>query len=527
MLLKRVISVLFLQAITQKNHNQKLIKVMNQNWKSLALVGLISSAATIGGYKLIGGLDDTKDVIFKEADSPLARFTSAPPAGAAVDFTYAAEISTPAVVHIKASAMRQAQQRGMDLFDFFGEDFGFRRGGPQKQESSGSGVIVSADGFIVTNNHVVEGAEELEVVMSNKRTYKAKVIGTDPSTDIAVIQIPAKDLPSLAFGNSDAIKVGEWVVAVGNPFNLESTVTAGIVSAKGRGIGILNQRQSANRQGGDTPLESFIQTDAVVNPGNSGGALVNLKGELVGINTAIASPTGSYAGYAFAVPASLVKKVSSDIIKFGGVQRGYIGIIPEELDSKKADQYDVRVATGIYVKGFGDGSSAAKDAGLKVGDVITKVDGIEVDSDPKFRELVARKRPGEAVNLTVNRNGSVKDYSVILRNREGGKEIIKTDEADAALGSLGAQFGDLNSREVQRLQRANISGGVKVTAMQGGKLARVGVEEGFVITKVNDKAVHSVKELKAALAGKNGGRVQMEGLYLDYPEDVYSFGFNL
>ncbi|MCP1385945.1 trypsin-like peptidase domain-containing protein [Runella salmonicolor] len=507
---------------------------MNQNWKSLALVGLISSAVTVGSVKLLGGIDDSKDVVFTEASAPsMNRFTGGVAPGAAADFTYAAEVSTPAVVHIKASATRQAQQRGMDIFDLFGEDFGMRRSGPQKQESSGSGVIVSADGYIVTNNHVVEGAEELEVVMSNKRTYKAKVIGTDPSTDIAVIQIPAKDLPALTFGNSDAIKVGEWVVAVGNPFNLESTVTAGIVSAKGRGIGILAEKfqQQSRARGsqfkGDTPLESFIQTDAVVNPGNSGGALVNLKGELVGINTAIASPTGSYAGYAFAVPSSLVKKVSSDIIKYGGVQRGYIGIIPEELDSKKAEQYDVKVATGIYVQGFGEGNSAAKDAGLKVGDVITKVDGVEVDSDPKFRELVARKRPGESVVLTVNRGGSVKDYSVMLRNREGGREIIKTDEADVALSSLGAQFSDLNPREVQRLQRANIGGGVKVTAMEAGKLARVGVEEGFVITKVNDKAVRSVKELKAALAEKKGARVQMEGLYLDYPEDVYSFGFNL
>ena len=299
---------------------------MNQNWKSLALVGLISSVVTVGSVKLLGGLDDSKDVIFKESETPsMTRFTSGglPGGGVAADFTYAAEVSTPAVVHIKASAMRQSQQqRGMDIFDLFGEDFGMRRGGSQKQESSGSGVIVSPDGYIVTNNHVVEGAEELEVVMSNKRTFKAKVIGTDPSTDIAVIQIPAKDLPALAFGSSDAIKVGEWVVAVGNPFNLESTVTAGIVSAKGRGIGILNQRANGRQNNSDTPLESFIQTDAVVNPGNSGGALVNLKGELVGINTAIASPTGSYAGYAFAVPSSLVKKVSSDIIKFGGVQRG-------------------------------------------------------------------------------------------------------------------------------------------------------------------------------------------------------------
>ncbi|MFN4146619.1 MAG: trypsin-like peptidase domain-containing protein [Runella sp.] len=507
---------------------------MNTNWKPLVLVGLVSSVVTLGGLKLLGGLGDTKDVIFKEAPEPsITRFTSGggtPPTGM-VDFTYAAEVSTPAVVHIKASVMRQ-EQRVMDIFDFFGEEFGMgRRGGPQKQESSGSGVIVSADGYIVTNNHVIEGAETLEVVLNDKRTFKAKVIGADPSTDIAVIQIPAKDLPSLVFGNSDAIKVGEWVVAVGNPFNLESTVTAGIVSAKGRGIGILSQKyqQQQQRSGriADTPLEAFIQTDAVVNPGNSGGALVNLKGELVGINTAIASPTGSYAGYAFAVPSSLVKKVSSDLIKFGGVQRGYIGIIPEELDSKKAEQYDLKVSRGIYVQGFGESSSAAKDAGLKVGDVITKVDGVEVDSDPKFRELIARKRPGENVVLTVNRDGTVKDFTVTLRNREGGKDILKKEDvaADAALDALGAQFGELNQRETQRLQRAGHGGGVKINAIQSGKLARIGVEEGFVITKVNGKPVRSVKELKAALADQKGKRVSMEGVYLDYPEDVYSFGF--
>lgn len=504
---------------------------MNQNWKSLALVGVISSALTIGGFKLLGGIDDSRDVIFNEASTPsMTRFTSgAAPSGVPGDFTYAAEVSTPAVVHIKAAAVRQQQQRGMDIFDFFGEDFGFRRGGPQKQESSGSGVVVSTDGYIITNNHVVEGAEELEVVMSDKRTFKAKVIGTDPSTDLAVIQIPAKGLAALTFGNSDAVKVGEWVVAVGNPFNLESTVTAGIVSAKGRGLGIISQKQQqyGSRANGDSPLESFIQTDAVVNPGNSGGALVNLKGELIGINTAIASPTGSFAGYAFAVPASLAKKVSSDLIKFGNVQRGYIGIIPEELDSKKAEEYDLKVAKGIYVKSFGEGTSAAKDAGVKIGDVITKVDGIEIDSDPKFRELVARKRPGEPVVLTVNRDGATKDITVTLRNREGGKDILKTDEADVALSSLGAQFGDLNQREVQRMQRAGINGGVKVTAVEAGKLARVGVEEGFVITKVNGTPVKSVKELKAALSAQKTGRVQMEGLYLDYPEDVYSFGFNL
>jgi serine protease Do len=503
---------------------------MNQNWKSLALVGLISSVFTVGGLKLIGSVGGDRDVVFNEVGNgnkagALNTFTGGSPAGAPSDFTYAAEVSTPAVVHIKATAGRQQQSRQLDIFDLFGEEFGMRRGN-QKQESSGSGVVISSDGYIVTNNHVVEGSESLEVIMSDKRTFKAKIIGTDPSTDLAVIQIPVKGLAALTFGNSDAIKVGEWVVAVGNPFNLESTVTAGIVSAKGRGLPIISEKlaQQGNYKG--DAIESFIQTDAVVNPGNSGGALVNLKGELIGINTAIASPTGSFAGYAFAVPTSLVKKVSADIIKFGGVQRGFLGIRPEALDNKKADQYDVSVSKGIYVKEFGEKSSA-KEAGVKIGDVITKIDGQPVESEPEFIELVGRKRPGEALTLTIDRAGQAKEIKVTLLNREGGSDIIKKDNSSQAMESLGADFSDLSDREKQKLGRFEITSGVKVGAVQNGKLARVGVEEGFIITKIDDKPVRSVKELKAALADKQGQRVQVEGLYIDYPADLYSFGFNL
>ena len=512
---------------------------MNQNWKSLAVVGVISSVATLAGLQLIGGFDNTRDVIIKESGTPsINRFTSiGAPAGAPGDFIYAAEVSTPGVVHIKATSARQQQQQrgngsGLDIFDFFGEEFGMRRGGgSQKQESSGSGVIISSDGYIVTNNHVVEGAEELEVVLSNKRILKAKVIGTDPSTDIAVIQIPAKDLPALTFGNSDAVKVGEWVVAVGNPFNLESTVTAGIISAKGRGLGIIGSQRPSSRGSSETnnedlPLESFLQTDAVVNPGNSGGALVNLKGELIGINTAIASPTGSFAGYAFAVPASLVKKVSTDLIKFGNVQRGYLGVSLDELNNTKADEYNLKITDGAYVRGF-TANSAAKDAGISVGDVITKVDGTVIKTITQLQEAIGLKRPGESAVLTVNRDGKLRDVSVTLRNRTGGKEIVKADESAAAMTSLGAQFVDLNDREKQRLQRAGVTSGVKVSAVESGKLARVGVEEGFVVTVVNGKPVHSVKELKDALASQKTGRVEMRGLYIDSPTDVFSFGFNL
>jgi S1-C subfamily serine protease len=370
------------------------------------------------------------------------------------------------------------------------------------------------------------------VTLSNKRKLRAKVVGTDPSTDIAVIKVDSKDLPAIIFGSSEAVKVGEWVVAVGNPFNLESTVTAGIVSAKGRGLGIIGQ----NRRGygatptstanGDSPLESFIQTDAVVNPGNSGGALVNLKGELIGINTAIASPTGSFAGYAFAVPSSIVKKVSSDLIKFGNVQRGYLGIILDELDSKKAEDYGVKVNEGVFVKEFAE-NSAAKAAGVNKGDVIVKVEGLTVNTVPELQQAIGLHKPGDKVLLTVNRDGKEKDLNITLRNRTGGSEIIKRDESALALTVLGAQFGNLSDQEKQRLGRYKVEGGVKVVSVEGGKLARSGVEEGFVITKVNGKAVRSVKEFESALAGKSDSMVQFEGLYPDAPYDVFQFGFRL
>ncbi|MCL4130559.1 UNVERIFIED_CONTAM: hypothetical protein GTU68_031225 [Idotea baltica] len=274
-----------------------------------------------------------------------------------------------------------------DFFGFDDKTFGSPRS--QQQQSSGSGVIISKDGYIATNNHVVDGADELEVITYNKKSYIAEVVGVDPSTDIAVIKIKEKDLPSLTFANSDNVKVGEWVLAVGNPFNLESTVTAGIISAIESG------------QQEDTPIESFIQTDAAVNPGNSGGALVNLRGELIGINTAIASPNGAYAGYAFAVPSGIVKKVTTDLIKFGNVQRGYLGVVPVELDNKNAKEFEVKVSQGIYVRETTE-DGAANVAGIEPGDVILKIDGADIKSEPKFRELIGIKRPGDKVKITVN-----------------------------------------------------------------------------------------------------------------------------
>lgn len=509
---------------------------MNTNWKAIVLVGMLSSATTIAGFKILDA-DGERDVILKEAPTEtLARFTSTGlPAGTPGDFTYAAETATPTVVHIKSSMTRQARGSNAqvpDFFrDFFGDGFERQQQGPQRAEASGSGVIISTDGYIVTNNHVVENSDELEVTLHNKRKVRAKVVGTDPSTDIAVIKIEENNLPAIVFGNSDAAKVGEWVVAVGNPFNLESTVTAGIVSAKGRGLGIISQeymRKYGNSSDfeGDSPLESFIQTDAVVNPGNSGGALVNLKGELIGINTAIASPTGSFAGYAFAVPSGIVKKVSSDIIKYGNVQRGYLGIALDDLDSRKAEEYGVKTSTGVYVRDFTP-NSAGQAGGIQKGDVITKVDGRIINSIPELQQSIGLHRPGDKVNITVNRNGSERSMDITLRNRDGGSDVLKREESTVTTASLGARFDNLTTQEKQRLSRYRIEGGVKVIAIEGGKLARTGVEEGFIITKINGKEVRTVKELQQALSNKSDSMVQFEGIYPDSPSDVYTFGFRM
>ncbi len=511
---------------------------MNTNWKAIVLVGLVSSATTIAGFKLLDNSNGT-DVILKQAPiESVNRFTSTGlPAGAPGDFVYAAEVATPTVVHIKSKIVREARgqnrQQMPDIFrEFFGDEMPEQRGsGMQQGEASGSGVIISSDGYIVTNNHVVEGSTELEVTLNNQEKVLARVVGTDPSTDIAVIKVDEKNLPAIVFGNSDAAKVGEWVVAVGNPFDLESTVTAGIVSAKGRGLGIIGQEYykkygKAGNPDGDSPLESFIQTDAVVNPGNSGGALVNLKGELIGINTAIASPTGSFAGYAFAVPSGIVKKVSADLIKYGNVQRGYLGIALEDLDSRKSEEYGVKVNQGVYVKDF-SGNSAGEAAGIKKGDVVVKVDGMTINTIPELQQSIGLHQPGDKVNITVNRNGSEKDFSVTLRNREGGSNMMKRSESTVAMGSLGAKFDNLTTQEKQRLARYKVEGGVKIMSIAGGKLAKSGVNEGFIITKVNGREVRSVKELEDTLSGKSGAMVQFEGVYPDAPADVYTFGFRM
>ncbi|UTA68401.1 MULTISPECIES: Do family serine endopeptidase [Emticicia] len=489
---------------------------MNNTLKTIG-IAIASSIVTIGGYRMLGL--EGKDVIFNESSSTpainrLANYSG----GAAVpgDFTYAAELSTPSVVHIKAKSSRMVRQQRSMFDDLFGDDspfgFGVPRGGSQQQESSGSGVIIAADGYIATNNHVVEGADELEVITSDHKTYKAKVLGTDPSTDIAVIKIDGSGFPAMSFANSDNVKVGEWVLAVGNPFNLESTVTAGIVSAKGRNIGILAQKQQMFRRNSDDrqqrtsdAIESFIQTDAAVNPGNSGGALVNLKGELIGINTAIASPNGAYAGYAFAVPSSIVKKVTADIVKYGNVQRGYLGINLLELDGKRAEEVGSKETSGIYVADVIE-NGAAKAAGIKKGDVIVKVDGVETKSGPRLQEMIGRKRPGESAMVTVIRDGKPKDFDVVLRNRDGGRDILKKEavEADRAFEKLGVELSDLTPAEKQKL---GVQGGVVVKRIYDGDIADyTEMREGFIVLKVGERKIKSVSEFKEAIknAKENG-----------------------
>ncbi|GAB2598764.1 trypsin-like peptidase domain-containing protein [Spirosoma areae] len=482
-------------------------------------MALLSSVVTLAAYNLLGF--NKRDVIFNEASSAptiMGRLASMPggPASVPGDFSTAAEAVTPMVVHIRTTMTRTVRQQQMpDIFrEFFGDEFGGQRQ-PRRQQgqASGSGVIISKDGYIVTNNHVVQDADEVEVIMTDKRSFKAKVIGTDPLTDLAVIKVDANNLPAITLGDSDALKLGEWVLAVGYPLDLESTVTAGIVSAKGRRIGILDQNISKTDAKPDSPVEAFIQTDAAINPGNSGGALVNLRGELVGINSAIASATGYYSGYGFAVPVSLVKKVSADLLKYGNVQRGYIGILPIELNSTIAKEKGTKVGRGIYVENVVE-KGAAELAGLKKGDVIVKMEGQPLDSDAQMREIIGRRRPGDAVTVTVNRDGTERDFKVELRNRNGGRDIIKKADVTAAnlsLNSLGAQFEELSAQDAKQL---GISGGVRVKKIIDGKMAETDIEEGFIIVKANTKPVKTTKDLQAIMSSvKEGEGLMLVGMY--------------
>ena len=422
-----------------------------------------------------------------------------------VNFVEAANNSIHSVVHIKTKVMRSGVRSSNPFYQFF-FDQGMQ---PQQQQmGSGSGVIISGDGYILTNNHVVANADEVEVTLNDQRSYNAEVLGTDPNTDLALLKIKEENLAYIPYGNSENVQVGEWVLAVGNPFNLNSTVTAGIVSAKGRNINILRE---------EFAIESFIQTDAAVNPGNSGGALVNTRGELIGINTAIASTTGSYAGYSFAVPVNIARKVVDDILEFGTVQRAFIGVSIRDLNGKIASEKGLNVSEGAYVQGLSK-DGAAYDAGIREGDIIVAIDAVKVKNVPELQEKIGSYRPGDMAQVTVSRDGQLRKFDVELRNKNGDTEVISKD-ADMIV-QLGADLQPLASDQLAKL---GLQSGLQVRNLSSGKLKGAGIKEGFIITRIDRKAVQSSKDVISALNKKDGG-VLIEGVYPNGLTAYYGFG---
>ncbi|HEY4788589.1 MAG TPA: Do family serine endopeptidase [Bacteroidales bacterium] len=478
------------------------------------VVGMIS-LAFLGGLLALFTYTkffDRPKVVFS-TDQPQVRLTQLPANynPSAIDFTYAAERTVHAVVHVKVVSM-QRESSGNSFYDFF---FGFRDSKPEPVAGFGSGVIISNDGYIVTNNHVIDGADEISVTLNDKRTFKAKLVGRDPDTDIAIIKIDAKDLSYIPYGNSDDLKVGEWVLAVGNPYNLTSTVTAGIVSAKARNLSLLNGGRGFDREDNNYAIESFIQTDAAVNPGNSGGALVNTRGELVGINTAIASPTGSYIGNSFAIPVTIVKKVAADLIEYGKVQRALLGVTITDITSDVAKEKGIDKIEGVLVNGVSEGG-AAQAAGIKDGDIILSVNGLNVNSTSELQEQISRYRPNDKVDIIVSHENKKKQISVTLRNMEGNTKIITRNEVASALG---AQFAEVSASELNKL---GIKNGVKVLDPGRGRLREEGILKGFVITSINGKSVESAEEVKKVLSGTKGV-INLEGVYPNGVVASYAF----
>ncbi len=490
--------------------------------RSIFLAGAVLLASALAGgitaYTVSNLIDNGSDhPAAVRGDYPGAsetRFTASEQSGYP-DLTFAAESAVKAVVNIVKTEEVQAQNPfggGSDpFFEFFGIPRGrsYQQAPAQERRSGGSGVIISPDGYIVTNNHVVDNAKELKVTLNDNTSYKAKVIGTDPTTDLAVIKIEAKDLPIIPFGDSDALRLGEWVLAIGSPYDLRSTVTAGIVSAKARNLDIIpNQFR----------IESFIQTDAAVNPGNSGGALVNIRGELVGINTVIKSPTGSFTGYSFAVPTSIVKKVVVDLKEYGVVQRALLGISFQEIDDdfieREGKKTGITERGGIYVAQV-DPAGAAAAAGIKSGDVITGIDGIAMNSTSQILELIAKHRPNDEVKVSVKRDGQVKQFDVVLRNRSGDTSVVKSD-AVYAMDALGGKFAEIGDKDKRSLK---IAGGVQVVSISPkGLLSKARVREGYIITRINDTPVNKLSDLNRI----NTKIESIEGVYPDGRAASYS-----
>ena len=461
------------------------------------VVAVSAAVASVTTYKVLEKRDVAAQVV--AADSGLQIHKASMPQTFGmqerVDLTDAADKSLHAVVHIKSTENGKTRtvRRAPDIYDFF---FGDGMGRQQEVRTRprvgfGSGVILTEDGYIVTNNHVIDGADEIDVTLNDNRSFKGRLVGCDDKTDLALIKIEVDEkLPALPVGDSDELKVGEWVLAVGNPFNLTSTVTAGIVSAKARTLGVYN--------GG---IESFIQTDAAINQGNSGGALVNARGELVGINAVLTSPTGSYAGYGFAIPTSIMTKVVSDLKQFGTVQRAILGIMGGTVTSELVEQKDLGVVDGVYVSEILPGG-AAEDAGIEVGDVIVAVDGSKVKNMAQMQEMFTKHQPGDKVELTVVRNKKEKKFDVTLKNVQGNTSVVKNVDLDM----LGATFKELDDKD-KRLY--NVNYGLKVLDVAKGRFADAGIKKGFVVLKVNNTPVKSVDDMQKAVKQANSSSDQV------------------
>ncbi|SNR44418.1 MULTISPECIES: Do family serine endopeptidase [Hymenobacter] len=491
------------------------------------MLGLLGSAilgggVAVGGYKLLEPERGTAPQAV--AADPNVRYTSelrsstyTVPEG--LNFTAAAASVTPAVVHVMteyAPRMNESSAARMDPFlrQFFGDDLEQYHGRSQgPQQGSGSGVIIAANGYIVTNNHVIDKADKIEVVLDDKRKYKAELVGTDPNTDLALLKVKADNLPFVRYGNSDNVKIGEWVLAVGNPFNLNSTVTAGIISAKGRNINILRDREGMG-------VESFLQTDAVVNPGNSGGALVNLNGDLIGINSAIASQTGSFVGYSFAVPSSIVSKVVDDLLKYKVVQRALLGVRIREVDAQLASEKKLNTLNGVYVMGLDKNTSAA-DAGIQEGDVITEINGVKVNTSSQLQEQVARFRPGDKIKVTYLRGSDSRTTTATLRNSTGTTDIIR-EEVASTVKYEGATLAPVARQELHKL---GIEGGAKINNIKDSNFRQTGIADGFIITRIDKNKVTKPQDVQRYLeAAKENEGALVEGVYPDGRKAYYPIG---
>lgn len=495
-----------------------------------AVVGVMSGATTVGTLQYFNHDSNNGDQSYFTKSASNVSFAGMNSGAVGEDFVKAAKTTVPAVVTIKNYQSRSTSRASeQDIFDFF---FGPQNGrGQQRQQQQapdnmpsgmGSGVIISPDGYIISNNHVVAGANKLEVVLSNKKSYIATLVGTDPNTDISLLKIEEKGLPYLNFANSDNIEVGQWVLAVGNPLGLNSTVTAGIVSAKGRGIGILSsQGKAAN------PIESFIQTDAAINPGNSGGALVNTNGDLIGINSAIQSTTGYYQGYGFAIPSNLARKIVEDIKKFGIVQRGFLGVTTIDLSNdqlvaayNKDQKTNIKAGSGMYVTGFGE-NSGAEDAGIKKGDIITKIDSYAITDFADLSAAIGSKRPGDKVQVTYLRNGKENVTTATLRDQKGGTST-RTKADLSVTEKIGAEFKPLDERF--KTDYGLNSGVIATNVAEGGEVAKIGIVDNYIVIEINGKPVNSQKDVEKIL-DKYSGNVQVK--FVDAYGQIYTRGFKM